>query len=115
MTTDQLKGSAEYAQFLANVQKGIYGAELKQKMSNIFGRLKPNSSSVVKGMNYSYENFNSSFKSMARKTGIGALFFLPFIGAFFSENTRKFFAEEAVKDMTNGINVVSENPLGRDS
>jgi hypothetical protein len=113
MTTAQLKESAEYKQFLKDVSKGAYGEGLKKSMSNIFRKVKPNSSSVVKGMNYTAENFKGSLKQMAKSGGIGSLFFLPFIGTYFSENARKAFADEAVKDMTNGINVVTQTPLGK--
>lgn len=112
MTTAQLKESTEYKQFLKDVSKGIYGEGLKKSMSNIFGRLKPNSSSVSKGMSHTAENFKSSFKQMAKAGGTGSLFFLPFVATYFSENARQTFAEEAVKDMKNGINIVTETPLG---
>jgi hypothetical protein len=112
MTTAQLKNSTEYKQFLKDVSKGTYGEGLKKSMSNIFGKVKPNSSSVRKGMNYTAENFKGSLKQMAKAGGMGCLFFLPFVATYFSENARKAFAEEAVKDMTNGINVVTETPQG---
>jgi len=53
----------------------------------------------------------NSFYGMLRKAGEGSLFFLPFVSTYFSENMRKYFAKEAFKDMNNGINVVSQNPL----
>ncbi len=112
MTTAQLKNSAEYRQFLSKVGKGVYGSDLKQSMSNLFGRLKPNRTSVIKGMGHSAQRFNSSFKSMAKAGGKGALFFLPWVSTYFSEKTRKAFAKEAQKDMGNGINVVTTKPLG---
>lgn len=111
MTTAQLKASAEYRQFLSDVGKGIYGSDLKQSMSNLFGRLKPNKTSVVKGMEHSGQKFNSSFKGMAKAGGIGALFFLPFVSTYFSEKTRQAFAEEAQKDINNGISITTEKPL----
>lgn len=112
MSTDQLKNNADYIKFTKDVSSGVYGNGLKSSMANIFGRVKPNSSSVAKGMKFSAENFKISLKQMAKAGGTGALFFLPVIGNYFSEKTRQAFAEEAVKDMTNGTNVVAQLPLG---
>ena len=111
MTTNQLKESAEFKQFLKDVNKGKYGEGLKKSMVNIFGKMKPNVSAVGKGMNYTAENFKSSLKNMAKSGGLGSLFFLPFLSTYFSENMRKYFAEMAVKDVVKGINVIAQRPI----
>lgn len=112
MTTAQLKNSQEYRQFLKDVNAGKYGPELKSSMQNLFKRMKPNKSSVIKGMNHTSKQFKNSFKLMSKNAGSGALFFLPFIGTYFSENARKAFAIAAAQDMGNGINIQTDTPLG---
>lgn len=46
--------------------------------------------------------------AMAQKGGEGILFFMPLVATYFSENARKDFADAAVKDMGNGINIVAQ-------
>ena len=116
-TTNQLKNSAEFKQFLNEIDKNTYGKDLRESMlSNVrklFGpnKLKPTSEAVKKGIAQNQIDIKRSFYGMLRKAGEGSLFFLPFVSTYFSENMRKYFAKEAFKDMNNGINVVSQNPL----
>lgn len=116
-TTNQLKNSAEFKQFLNEIDKNTYGKDLRESMlSNVrklFGpnKLKPTSEAVKKGIAQNQIDIKRSFYGMLKKAGEGSLFFLPFVSTYFSENMRKYFAKEAFKDMNNGINVVSQNPL----
>ncbi len=116
-TTNQLKNSAEFKQFLNEIDKNTYGKDLRESMlSNVrklFGpnKLKPTSEAVKKGIAQNQIDIKRSFYGMLKKGGEGSLFFLPFVSTYFSENMRKYFAKEAFKDMNNGINVVSQNPL----
>ena len=83
------------------------------KVRKLFGpnKLKPTSEAVKKGIAQNQIDIKRSFYGMLKKGGEGSLFFLPFVSTYFSENMRKYFAKEAFKDMNNGINVVSQNPL----
>lgn len=111
MTTGQLKNSPLAEQFFNDVKSGKYGSEAKNAMKNISGKVKPTSSTVSKGRDFAYGKFKSSLKGMGKAAAQGALFFLPFIGTYFSENVRKAFGEAAMKDMANGISVVADHPL----
>lgn len=116
-TTNQLKNSAEFKNFLNEIDKNTYGEKLRESMLNkvrkLFGpnKLKPTSEAVKKGIAQNQIDIKRSFYGMLKKGGEGSLFFLPFVSTYFSENMRKYFAKEAFKDMNNGINVVSQNPL----
>jgi hypothetical protein len=116
-TTNQLKNSAEFKNFLNEIDKNTYGEKLRESMLNkvrkLFGpnKLKPTSEAVKKGIAQNQIDIKRSFYGMLKKGGEGSLFFLPFVSTYFSENMRKYFAKEAFKDMNNGINVVAQNPL----
>ncbi len=116
MTTAQLRDNQSYRQLVKDIQKGKYGQGLKQEMQNLYKKNKATSSSLKKGLNYTANQANSSFKNAlksASKVGSSAtLFFVPLLGTYFSEEARKSLAEEAVRDLTNGIGTTTKNPLG---
>jgi len=117
-TTNQLKNSTEFQKFLSEIDKNTYGKDLRKSMFSDFrdssrrnNKLKSTTKAVRNAIAQNQIDIKRSFYGMLRKAGEGSLFFLPFVSTYFSENMRKYFAKEAFKDMNNGINVVSQNPL----
>lgn len=112
----KLRKSELAKQIFADLNDGKYGeatkAEIKSKYARWIGN---NSNNVTKGINVASKRFKSNAYNMIKSGGQGALFFLPFVSTYFTENARKSFAEEAIKDINSnngkGINVTTENPL----
>lgn len=113
MSNYKLRKSELAKQIFKDLNDGKYGQETKSQIQSKFARwVGNNQKNVISGRQVAANNLKSALRNMGKNTGKGALFFLPFLGTYFSESARKSFAEEAVKDITNGLNVVAQRPLG---
>lgn len=109
----KLKKSELAQQIVKDLNDGKYGADTKAQIQSKYSKWIGNTQRTVNvGRQVAAKNFKLALKRMGSNAGQGALFFMPFIATYFSEKARKDFADEAVKDMSNGINVVTQTPLG---
>ncbi|GAB2703783.1 hypothetical protein GCM10027037_32090 [Mucilaginibacter koreensis] len=83
--------------------------ELRRAMTR-YNSNRVNPTMAAQAIEANNESFKNNLKAMSRKGGEGLLFFLPMVSTYFTENARKAFAEEALKDMGHGINVSANQP-----
>lgn len=87
-------------------------SHLKDAMTK-FNSRRMNPTMTQEAIEANMKAFKNNLARMGNKAGQGLLFFVPIVATYFTEKARKAFAESAVKDMTNGINVVTQKPLGK--
>lgn len=108
----KLKKSKLAQQIVKDLNDGKYGADTKSQIQSKYSNRIGNTQRTVNvGRQVAGKNFKLALKRMGSNAGQGALFFLPFVATYFSENARKDFADEALKDMIRGTSVTTKNPL----